>query len=400
MKHHLGWLHWAWIGTLVGASAGVSSALFLHALDWATAFRETHRWVIALLPLAGAAVGWIYDRYGRAVEHGNRLLIEEIHDPRNTLPLRMAPLVLGASIVTHLFGGSAGREGTAVQMGGALADQLSKPLRLSSDHRRILLMAGISAGFAAVFGTPFSGVVFGLEVLTLTQFRWRAAPLCLLAALVGDWATRWLGVVHADYTFQGPVSFAFSTFGSVILTGVACGLVARAFVALTHGMSRAFRRIPSAPLRPLVGGAIVAAAVWALGTTKYIGLGVPTMVESFLGPLPAGDFVAKLLFTAVTLGAGFKGGEVTPLFFIGATLGNALSQALPLAGPLLPALGFVAVFAGASLTPIASTVLAIEMFGPRLGLYAALACLLSFVCAGKSGIYHAPASGLGKRSDS
>jgi H+/Cl- antiporter ClcA len=178
-------LKWLLIAAAVAILAGTASAAFLFALDWATRTRLAHAWLIWLLPVAGFAVGWLYLRYGSAVEGGANLLIDEIHDPKNH-PLRMAPLVLGATVVSHLFGASVGREGTAVQMGGALADQLTRLFRLDQDDRRIILMAGISAGFASVFGTPLAGALFGLEVLAIGRLRYEAMLPCLLAAVIAD----------------------------------------------------------------------------------------------------------------------------------------------------------------------------------------------------------------------
>ena len=175
---------WSALAMGVAVLAGSASALFLFALDWATQTREANRWLMPGLPVAGFLVGWVYLKFGQQVEAGNNLLIDEIHDPRKVVPLRMAPLVLGGTVVSHLFGASVGREGTAVQMGGALADQLTHVFKLNSSDRRIVLMAGISAGFASVFGTPLAGAVFALEVLALGRLRLEALWPCVLAAVV------------------------------------------------------------------------------------------------------------------------------------------------------------------------------------------------------------------------
>lgn len=381
---------WSLISLLIAALAGTASALFLLSLDAATAYREGHPWIIWLLPLAGFAAGWMYLAWGSTVEAGNNLLIDEIHDPKNVVPLRMAPLVLVATVVSHLFGASVGREGTAVQMGGTLADQLTNLLRLEPVDRRILLMAGISAGFASVFGTPLAGAIFGLEVLVIGRMRYDAIFPCVAAAILADQVGLAWGVHHTHYAVAAVPALSAWTVAAIVAAGIVFGLAGMLFAGLTHRLSAVMKRhVAWAPLRPLIGGAIVACAVWAVGTQRYVGLGIPVIVEAFARPLPVWDALGKLAFTVTSLGSGFKGGEVTPLFYIGATLGNALAPLLHLPFPLLAGVGFVAVFAGAANTPLASTVMAVELFGPAIGPYAALGCAVAYLCSGRTGIYKA-----------
>ncbi len=390
-------LRWIPIGVLVGSMGGTASALLLWSLVVATDFRESHTWSIALLPLAGLLVGVMYRYLGTSVEAGNNLILDEIHDPKRTIPVRMTPLILIGTFMTHLFGGSAGREGTAIQTGASLADQLARPFRMNAVERRILLMAGISAGFASVFGTPLAGAIFGMEVLAFGTISYDALAPCFIAAFLGDFTTAAWGVHHTLYRVADVPALTLKGILLASTAGAIFGMVGMSFANLTHATGHLFRKhIKWSPFRPFIGGVLVAAAVFTFGTTKYIGLGLPTIVAAFGGRQPPYDFAAKLLFTAVTLGAGFKGGEVTPLFFIGATLGNALSYLLPLPPSLLAGMGFVAVFAGAANTPIASTFMAIELFGAEAGAYAAIACVVSYLFSGHAGIYHAQRIGSSK----
>jgi H+/Cl- antiporter ClcA len=400
-RHLLKWLLLAFV---VAVLAGSASAGFLCALDWATRTRLAHAWLIWLLPVAGFAVGWLYLRYGSSVEGGANLLIDEIHDPKKIIPLRMAPLVLGGTVISHLFGASVGREGTAVQMGGALADQLTRLFHLNNEDRRIILMAGISAGFASVFGTPLAGALFGLEVLAIGRLRYEAMLPCLAAAVIADQVVLLWGpllhIAHTHYAVPQIPALSAWTLGAMVIAGVLFGVTGKVFAQATHGLSGLMKRwIAYPPLRPLAGGLVVALAVWLLGTDRYIGLGIPTIVDALKEPLPAWDFLGKMAFTIVSLGTGFKGGEVTPLFFIGATLGNALGPLLHQPVTLLAAIGFVAVFAGAANTPIASTLMAMELFGAEIGVYAAIACVVAYLFSGHAGIYRAQRSGHAKRTD-
>lgn len=379
-------LRWGLATTWVAVVAGLSSALFLWSLERATAWFERHPWSVWLLPLAGLASGLAYAAWGRTSEGGNNLILREIRDPGERIPAAMAPLVLVGTLATHLFGGSAGREGTAVQMAASLADLVSRPLRLVASDRRILLRAAIAGGFSAVFGTPLAGTLFALEVVASKGSRWKALAPCLAAAWLADQLVRQLPVDHAHYE-AGPLDRGFGAWIACLGFGLAAGLVARLFSASVRAVSGFWhRRVSWPPLRPCLGGLVVACLA-ALAGDRWLGLGLPGIAASFQTSGSLLEPFGKLVFTALTVGSGFKGGEVTPLFFVGSTLGSSLAPLLHMEVGALAAVGFVAVFAGATNTPVACTVMAMELFGPGIAPLAGLACVAAWTTSGRFGIY-------------
>ena len=379
---------WLFLSAIVGILAGSASAFFLIFLDWVTEWRENHLWIIAFLPLAGLIIGLAYHYWGKEVVNGNNLLLEEFHSPKKLIPFKMVPLVLFGTLITHLFGGSAGREGTAVQMGAAISDQFSKLFRLNENDRKILLIIGISAGFAAVFGTPLAGAVFALEVMVLGKIKSDALLPSLITALIAHFSCTAWNVSHTQYSIPTVPEINMINLFWAALTGIIFGLSSWLFSKSMHFWTKLFASIIKyAPFRPLIGGIIIAIAIFLIGNTKYIGLGIPVVISAFSENLNSYDFLLKILFTTFTIGAGFKGGEVTPLFFIGATLGNALVWFVPLPVALLAGMGFAAVFSGASNTPIACTLMGIELFGIESAIFIGIACLISYFFSGHTGIY-------------
>ncbi|WP_334072791.1 MULTISPECIES: voltage-gated chloride channel family protein [Paenibacillus] len=385
-------IKWLLLGSAVGVMAGSASAFFLLSLDFVTGQRLTHGWLLYLLPAGGALISHMYMKFGENSGKGNNLILERIQNGTERIPLRMAPLVLIGTLGTHLFGGSAGREGTAVQMGGSLAEWFGNVIRIDETERKILLMCGISGGFGSVFGTPLAGTVFGLEVAVFGLISHRALIPCFAASFVGDLvAIKVWGVHHLHYA-MGPVpALSGAVLLKVVLASILFGLAALCFSGLTHALKRQFTRLlPNPVLKSALGGLLIIGFVYVLGTRDYLGLGIPLISDSFhsegegISPLA---FLWKLLFTALTLGTGYQGGEVTPLFAIGSTLGHTLAGWLHLYAPFLAGLGFVAVFSGAANTPLACFIMGIELFGSEGALYLFIACMVSYAFSGHSGIY-------------
>lgn len=383
-------VRWTVLGVAIGVVAGLAVAGFLASLTWATETRLDHPWLLYLLPLAGLLVGLVYHHFGGDAVAGNNLILDEIHQPRSWIPRRMAPLIYAATIVTQLFGGSAGREGTAIQMSGSLGDLLARIVHLGPRDRRILLIAAIAAGFGAAFGVPFAGCVFALEVQATGELRHEAIVPALVASVVGDLVVQGVGIDHVHLVEVGEVELTVALLLKVAVFGIACGLAAIAFVDVTHAVRRvAARFVGYPPLRPFIGGLLIIAMTAAVGTRAYLGLSEDLLYASLVGGVGIATFAFlwKLLFTAVTLGTGFQGGEVTPLLVIGATLGVTLGRVLDVPTPLLAAVGFAAVFAGASNTPIACTIMGAELFGGGPIVPIAIGCVLSYVISTDHGIY-------------
>jgi H+/Cl- antiporter ClcA len=381
-------LKWFFICCMIGIFSGSASALFLVSLEFVTQIRIQNTWIIWLLPFGGLLIGYLYFISDSRIAKGNNLLLEEYNKPEKRIPFMMAPLVLLGTLITHLFGGSAGREGTAVQMGGAIADVCTSIFKLIPSERRIIIILGISAGFASVFGTPLAGAIFALEIVFFSRINFKSILLSFAVAYIAYFMVEFWKIKHTHYSIPEIPAMNFTVFLWIIIVSILFGFAALLFSRSTHFWGKLFsKNIKFPPLRPFIGGIILAVSIYFIGTTKYIGLGVPVIVDAFTIQNAPYDFLLKILFTGFTLGAGFKGGEVTPLFFVGATLGSALSIIVPLPIALLAGMGFVAVFSGATHTPIACTVMGMELFGINCGVYIGIACVIAYFFSGSVGIY-------------
>jgi H+/Cl- antiporter ClcA len=401
-------IRWTVIIIPIAVAIGSMIALFLWLLNLAIHFRFAHTWLLFLLPAAGVGIYFLYKLYGQSAERGNNLIIDEIHQPGAGVPKRMAPLILLTTVVTHLFGGSAGREGTAVQIGGSIANLIGSWFKLNEADKKVALTAGVAAGFGAVFGTPLTGTIFAMEVIAIGRIQYNALLPCLIAGLIGDVTVSVWGIhhtlYHIDLVDTGQVIYGHHLPVSlwllckIIFASAFFGLASFAFAKGVHLVKNiSVKYIKTGWLIPVVGGLVIITLTLILGKPDYLSLGVEpeypgavTIVSAFQqGGAHAFSWLWKLIYTTITLGTGFKGGEVTPLFYIGSTLGNTLAGLLNAPVSLFAALGFIAVFAGATNTPLACTLMGIELFGSQYAVFFAVACFTAYFFSGDSGIYSA-----------
>ena len=362
--------------------------MFLKSLQLATFVRESNQFIIYMLPFGGALVSYLYLKYGRDSSKGNNLIIERINNGEANIPFRMAPLVFLGTFITHLFGGSAGREGTGVQIGASICSKISKILKLNQEDATIIIISGVSSGFGVVFGTPIAGTIFGLEVSTVGKMRYEAIIPCLISSYIGNFISTLFEVEHTHYAMEVVSSIDPIIFYKVILCGMLFGLVSKIFSELTHYLKKYFTKLlPKPYAKSFVGGLIIILIVILLQSRVYLGLSLDLLKDAFENNVVGYAFLIKLILTSITLATGFQGGEVTPLFVIGATFGNFLSPIINLPISFLAGIGMIGVFCGGTKTPIASFVMGLELFGGGNIKYIFIVCAISYVFAGKSGIY-------------
>lgn len=380
---------WIVLASIIGAVSGLASAAFIAALNWSTRTRTANGWLVWLLPVAGLIIGCAYHYAGKGLERGSNLVIDQLHEHRQWIPLRMPFLVFGASVVTHLAGGSAGREGAAVQIASGFADPISKRFGFTQEQRSLFLVAAIAAGFGSVFGVPIAGMVFALEVQRIGRMRYEAIVPALTASIVGDATVRAVRVHHTVYPRLLQVDWTWSNGWRLCVLGIGCGLVASLFVRSTHVVKDILaRRVAWYPLRPVIGGVVVAALVLTLSWRQYGGLSIDIAVEAMKGS-NANNWIPKFVLTVVTMGSGFVGGEVIPLVVTGALFGGAVAGATGFDRAAGSTLASMAVLGAAANTPLAVTVMGLELFGGTSVAAFAVVCVVAYAFSGHRGIYHA-----------
>ena len=378
-------LKWIVVGGLVGGVGGVVGALFHLGVNYATSVRLAHPWVLYLLPLGGLVIAGLY-RLCKLEGKGTNAVIESVHFGSD-VPVLLVPLIFVSTVITHLCGGSAGREGAALQIGGGIGYRTGRLLHPGEKDLPLATLCGMSGVFSALFGTPLTATVFALEVISVGVLYYAGLVPCITAAMTGYLISLLLGVPPTRFTVAMPALDAW-TMLLVLVLAILCALVSILFCRGLHITEHlAARLVKNSYLRAAAGGVVIIALTLLLGTTDYNGAGMDVIQRALNGQANGWAWLLKLLFTAITIGCGFKGGEVVPSFFVGAAFGCWVGTLLGLPPAFAAAIGLVAVFCGAVNCPIASVVLSVEMFGAEGMLYFAMACAISYVLSGYCGLY-------------
>ncbi len=382
-------LKWIPLSLLVGCVLGVVGSGFHHAIDHATHLRAEFPWIIWLLPVAGALIALLYKGLGLEKDPGTNIVLRSVYS-EDSIPFRLAPAIFIGATLTHLTGGSSGREGAALQLGGSIASWIGRMIKLNRKDMVIITMCGMSATFSALFGTPLTAALFPVEVISVGMMHPSALLPCLLASLVGfGVASSFFHVAPTAFTVaEIPVSDPLTITKTIVL-GILCAAVAVLFCTLMHKAGDLYKKyLPNLVLRGAVGGLLVLGMTLLIGTQDYNGAGMHMVEAAIAGSVFGGAFLLKMLFTAVSLGAGFKGGEIVPVFFVGATFGCVAAPLLGLPASFGAAAALVAVFCGVVNCPIASFILSIELFGGQgLALFAVVVAV-SHLMSGYIGLYH------------
>lgn len=389
------WLLWALV---IGLVAGGVSTAFYYAFSWANATRAAHPWLLWLLPVGGVVIVLLYRVCRMERDGGTNFVLVAVRDNTN-LTLRTAPLVFVSTIITHLLGGSAGREGAILQIGGSISSSIGRVLRLNDKDQRILTMCGMAAAFSALFGTPLTAAVFAMEVVSVGVMYYAAIVPCVVSSLVGLWVAKSFGVEATAFTLDGIPGLTPKTMVQVLIMGILVALLAMLFCHAMHAAHSLYSRfLPNQLVRAIVGGLLVIVLtyvvwIWDPGAYDYNSAGEAVIHAAIQGQARPEAFLFKILFTAVTLGAGFKGGEIVPVFFTGATFGCVAAPLLGLNASFGAGLGMVSLFCGVTNCPLTSFLLAIELFGAQgdfpiqsLGLFA-ICIAVSYMLSGYSGLY-------------
>ena len=382
---------WIAISIVIGLSVGFVSSIFSKSITMVTKFRLEHPWMLLGLPAAGLLTVFLYKAAGREGDHGTNTVIEAVRTQK-PIPLVVTPLIVISTMLTHLFGGSAGREGAALQLGGSMASFTAEKLHMNESDAEIMIMAGMSAAFAALFGTPIAATILPMEFVSVGVLYYAALVPCVLSAFIAHSLAVYLkaATLQAPYAVTDVPSLYSLAFPKVIILGIACAVVGIFFCISLHFCSTNFQKwIKNPYLRIAAGGAAVVLLALLLHTQDYCGVGREVILESFQGTAPPYAFILKIVFTCLTLCAGYKGGEIVPSFFIGASLGCLMSGFLGMPADICTACGMCGVFCAVTNSPISSILIALELFGGSGMGFFALCIAVSYMLSGYYSVFSA-----------
>ena len=378
-------IRWLLLAGITGIVLGILGGAFVLCINEATVFRTGHPWMLYILPVAGLAIVAVYrfDRFGT----GTNCVLEGIHSG-TYVPLRMAPLIIVSTVITHAFGGSAGREGAALQLGGSIGGSLGKLMKLDEYDRKIMIMCGMSAAFSALFGTPLTATVFSMEIVSVGIMHYAALVPCCVAALTASEVVKFMGVHETKFHIPAGIGMGAKGMLLMIVFAVLCAGVSIIFCKLLHGTGKYLQaRIENPWIRIVAGGAVIVLLTKILGTTDYLGTGMDVIADALDGKVFFAAFALKMIFTVITLCSGYKGGAIIPSLFVGATFGCLFGQIAGFGAPVFAACGMAAVFCGVTNCPVTSLLLAFELFGMEYMPYFLIVVAISYMESGYFGLY-------------
>lgn len=381
-------LKWLLLAGLSGLVCGIVGSAFSYGIRYVTAFRFNHPWILYLLPVTGLIIVFLYQSLGIKQDKGTNLVLSSAQDPSERVPLRISFLMFVSTLLTHLCGGSAGREGAALQIGAGLSSTIGYIFPIDEKDRSIIVMCGMAGLFSALFGTPITAAVFSVEVIAVGIIHCSALFPCLVSAVIGAQIARIYGIAPESYEILSAPDFTFLTMSRVLALGILCAVISILFCVAMHKTKHVIQRFIKNPYIAVVSGAAVIIVLTLLvGNQDYNGAGGAIIEKAMEGEVVPYAFLLKIVFTAITLGAGFKGGEIVPCFFIGSTFGCLMGPILGLPASFGAALGLVGVFCGCVNCPLASIILGVELFGGDQIISFAIICIVSFLLSGRYSLY-------------
>lgn len=379
---------WVIFSILVGTIVGLCGSAFYFGMSYVTFLRTAHSWLILLLPAGGLVIVGLYHLFHDEKDTGTNLVISAIHSG-DELPFRMAPLIFVSTLITHLFGGSAGREGAALQMGGSIGNALGRLFRFDEKDKHVMIMCGMSAAFSALFGTPMAAAIFPMEMVSVGVMYYIALVPCVISSLVAHGIAVSFGVSNELFLIGEIPAFGILSSVKISVLAILCALVSILFCVILHQTGHLYKKLFKNPyLRVFAGGCLIVLLTCLVGSQSYNGTGINIIENCINGTVRPEAFLLKMIFTALTLGAGYKGGEIVPSFFTGAAFGCLFGNLLGFSPTLCTAVGMTSVFCGVTNSPITSLLISFELFGYDGMPYFLLATAFSYMLSGYFGLYH------------